>query len=268
MGDQPIAKGRLPDPPNPKSILCTKEIAGIPRPGISVGYWQPVALIEVTRIPFCLMSFGALQWRSPGKVPFGSVGSDLSMGQHAFYHAHYYHYPVFDQRGFLSDKKPSKEADFDLVWMSEFDPTWLDDRAALVWSPEASALTGRLAHAACVQEAVQLRLNQLPNDHLVECLGGHGSVTPLNGHVKPHLGGVQSSVLLAERVLIRLHRLEQIRHKQVRPFQKSHYRYQMIYPRKGRCHPLGYPTEGGHSFPKKGEDFSYFIWKKVRHCVA
>jgi conjugal transfer pilus assembly protein TraU len=109
----------------------------------------------------------------------------------------------------------------------------------------------------------------------------------MTGHVSAHVGDVQASVLLAERMTAKMHR-------QLTTFSgagsqglcgyyplpimdKTHYKLQMVYPVPNTqkdagqcCQPYGRTTMiwgAGKSFPVSGEDFSYQIFRK-RNCCA
>jgi conjugal transfer pilus assembly protein TraU len=110
---------------------------------------------------------------------------------------------------------------------------------------------------------------------------------PLTGHVGAHIGGVQASALLAQRMTNKLHR-ELLMwagsgesglcgfYPQVL-MDKQNYKLQMVYPIPnttkiaGRCcQPYGRTTAvwgAGKEFPVKGEDFVYQIFRK-RNCCA
>ena len=46
---------------NPKSPICGCMKANIPVPGISIGFWEPVRLVDITRTPYCLTNLGGVQ---------------------------------------------------------------------------------------------------------------------------------------------------------------------------------------------------------------
>lgn len=62
-----IGKGSIPkkrDTKNPSSPLCLCTKAGVPVPGISIGFWEPVRLVDITRTPYCMVNLGGLQLAS------------------------------------------------------------------------------------------------------------------------------------------------------------------------------------------------------------
>ena len=92
----------------------------------------------------------------------------------------------------------------------------------------------------------------------------------------------QASILLAERMDFKLHRVglifdsigknDKVCHRYYSAFlPKSRYRYQMVNPvaDSRRCHPFGSVTlrwEAGHLPLGKGTNFGYLIWRKT-NCV-
>ena len=110
---------------------------------------------------------------------------------------------------------------------------------------------------------------------------------PLNGHVHAHIGGVQASSLLVQRMAAKMHRELLLwgasgdggmcsYYPQI-VMDKSNYKYQMVYPVPqtqkiaGKCcQPFGRTTTlwgAGKEFPYSGEDFAYLIFRK-RNCCA
>ena len=126
----------------------------------------------------------------------------------------------------------------------------------------------------------------LPLDSLFWCAGAHGGMYPLNGHVQEHVGGVQATTLLTERMAYKMHRDMLLTdsigsdspalcfNTRYSVIPKTRYRYQMVNPvpttGSGGCSPFGKTTvtwEAGHEIPFKGEDFGYVVWRK-RNCCA
>ena len=71
IGGIHIGKGGTPkkrDTKNPKNpvCLCSKGTPPIPIPGLSIGFWEPVRLVDITRTPYCMVNLGGL-----------SIGSDM-----------------------------------------------------------------------------------------------------------------------------------------------------------------------------------------------
>ena len=204
----PIAIGSAmgaPDTPNPSSPIC---LCGspIPRIGLSVGVWEPARLLDVTRTPWCFPNLGGLTI-NPGlhaaRGRTGSSGGDGAAG--SVWHAHLYMYPLLSWIGALLDLGCLEAGGLDIAWTSELDPAWLDDELSFLLNPEAALFANLPAQAACAADCAASSTG-LPLDPLFWCAGCQGGMYPLTGNVTAHVGGVQASLLTAQRLLYWLHR--------------------------------------------------------------
>lgn len=274
--------GFAPDTDNPKNPFCSCP-GTPPRPGLSIGLWEPIALVDVTRHPGCMVNLGGIEFPLGSETESGYTEDASSVRNSSFYHVHWYHYPLIAWLGIITDALCVEEnQSFDLVYFSEIDPMWNDDEFSLLINPEAVIFGNLIAQAACAADAAKSAVS-LPIDTLFWCAGSHGSMYPLNGHVQSHEGGVGASVLLAERMTYKLHRVLSIVDTSPNSMcggyrtpilPKTRYRYQMVNPipttGDGGCHQFGKTTVVWGSlkeFPYKGEDFGYLIWRK-RNCCA
>ena len=270
------------DTSNPRQIICMCRRGGIgPKlPGIPVSFWEPARLVDVTRTPYCLIGMGGIKIGS--KKSHGSVAPTNSRAglKHSFYHAHYYVYPVIYWLKLFTDFICLEKTSIDVAYMSEIDPTWGDDSLTTIINPEAILFGNPLAQAACAADCVAASAGFSQNI-LFWCAGCQGGLYPFNGSVPAHVGGVQASLLVVQKLIAKMHRMflawrtsgkEALCKKCVAPvIVKNQYKTQMIYPRvKNSCHPLG-RTEtvwsAGTEAPYKGEDFVYLLWRKRNCCV-
>ena len=286
IGAATVASLGQEDIANPPSPVCA--CSGIPpRVGLSLGFWEPARQIDVTRQPFCLVSLGGISL-NPG-IPAPQAAQNTRLFGHAsssFYQAHYYTNPVLYWLEVLLDFPCLEKGSFDIAYLTEVDPLWNDDELTLILNPDAVLFANPIAQAACAADCVAATLGfGLPQ--LFWCAGCQGSVYPLNGHVAVHLGGVQASMLIAQRLTAKMHRqlIAWGYHGSAalcRPYlepvmDKTAYKTQMTYPipntakLDGRCcQPYGRTTTlwgAGKEYPAKGEDFSYLLFRK-RNCCA
>jgi conjugal transfer pilus assembly protein TraU len=204
--------------------------------------------------------------------------------QNSFYHVHWYVYPVIYWLELLVDFVCLEQQSFDVAYLTEFDPLWDDDELSFILNPEAVVFANPLAQAACAADCAAAS-SGFPLDALFWCGGCQGSLYPFTGNNAAHNSGVQSSLLMVQRMMAKLHRelllwgtigKEGLCQKYPMPtIKKSQYKTQMTYPRPTTrgpmaCNPLG-RTEvfwgAGREFPYKGEDFGYLIWRKRNCCV-
>lgn len=58
IGNVPVAKGRQPDTANPSMPIQFCPMGIFWRVGLAIGYWEPMALTDVTRSPYCMVNLG------------------------------------------------------------------------------------------------------------------------------------------------------------------------------------------------------------------
>jgi conjugal transfer pilus assembly protein TraU len=122
-------------------------------------------------------------------------------------------------------------------------------------------------------------------DKLPWSAGCQGSMYPFSGTVSYHVGGLESALLLSQRILAKFHRLglawetsgkRALCSKKLKlVIKKSQYKTQLVFPKahtnsSSACNPLGRTSAlygMGREFPYKGEDFAVLIWRKRNCCV-
>lgn len=279
--------GDRPDTKNPSSPLCL--CPGIPpRPGIAVGLWEPVRLVDVTKKPFCFPNLNGLKMSTGFRMGYGKSSSRDGHSQKAAWNVHYYIYPLLYWLEIITDFICVEKTGFDVAYISELDPTWLDDDLNTILNPEGILFGNIIAQSACVADCTSAT-RKLPRDELFWCAGCQGSLYPMNGRIQSHTGSIQSALLAAERITYRLHRIglakgtmsssnspSKLCQKYYMPImKKSQYRSQLTVPipttsGKYGCNPFGLTTtlyEAKKEVPIVGEDFGFLLWRK-RNCCA
>lgn len=277
IGGIPVSNGKAPDTANLKSPICTCSDP-FPRVGISIGFWEPVQLVDVTRTSLCFVGMGGIQMSSLAKS--GQMGpSKHGNKKESQYHLHWYDYPLLKILEVIVDSGCLDNTEFDVAYLTEFDPTWQNESLSTILHPEAILFGNLAAQVACGADAIAA-MAHTGIDALFWCAGSQGSVYPFTSYTSNHSGGIAASTSLVEKMTYKLHRemllWGTIGHaglcgKYPMPvWKKSQYRYQLAYPVPSRCHPYGRTTvlwETGKEYPAKGEDFAYVVWRK-RHCCA
>ena len=276
IGSANVVKSSYPDTKNPSSPFCS--CPG--RVGITIGYWEPTALVDVTRKPYCMVNLG-IQLNIKNQGLGGSQMPDTD-GRGAFYYVHWYKYPVIYWLQLITSLGCLETEDFDVLYPSELDPTWNDSEFAFVTNPEAVLFSSPPARQSCAFDATK-SLASTAVDSLFWCQGSQGSTFPLTGFVANQASPLQAATLLAERTDFKLHRIGAIRdsigenspaicntHYSV-TMPKSRYRYQLVntLPDAAHCHPFGQSVltwEAGHTYPGDGDNFGFLIWKKRNCC--
>jgi conjugal transfer pilus assembly protein TraU len=267
---------------NPDMPVCLCPKPPVPLvPGIAMGFWEPVRLIDVTRTPYCLVNLGGLQLGGGGTQGHGDQGEQSDYhDQYSFYQVHYYVYPVIYWLELLTDFACLEQSTLDVAYMSELDPMWNNDEWNAVVNPEAHLFASPILQAACSADCLKATVD-FPFDKLFWCAGCQGALYPFTGHMAHHQGGVDSSLLMVQKTLAKLHRTglawctsgeENLCSKSLCPIvKKSQYKTQMTYPvALNRCDPLGASSHAwvaNKEYPSKGEDFGYLLWRKKNCCV-
>lgn len=272
------------DTPNPTGFLCSCSTP--PRIGIKTSFWEPARRVDVTRSPYCFVSLGGVSIDPGVRAPEGEVRLQQDNTRQSSWQAHWYVDPLLYYLEVVLDNPCLETGSFDVAYLTEIDPTWNDDELTMLLNPETFLFGNPIAQAACAGDCV-LASTGFGSNSLFWCAGCNGSVYPFNGHVQAHVSLVQASSLVAQRMTAKLHREFLMwgtagddalcGYYPLPVMDKTQYKYHMLYPVAqtakidGRCcQPFGRTTAiwgAGRSFPYKGEDFAYQIFRK-RNCCA
>lgn len=182
--------------------------------GFQLSMWEPARLVEVVRRPYCFPLLGG-SIIDPGS---GSIGVDgLMMGglnsdtnEHdasdkVFYHFHYFAFPLTVILDLFSGCAADGFMDFDLMYISELDPTWNDDELAFYTNPEVVMVANPVAQAACATDAVTASAGE-PLSTMFWCAGSWGGLYPFTGNVPTNGSPPRDTSLVVARSLAALHR--------------------------------------------------------------
>ncbi|WP_052208901.1 conjugal transfer pilus assembly protein TraU [Croceibacterium mercuriale] len=275
------------DTNNPDLPICACGTP-VPRIGVAMGFWEPVRLVDVTTRPFCFPNIGGVKMDPGLDVGRGFVSGGSQVGGQgqntAKYHVHYYVYPLLYWLEILTDFLCFEQSTFDIAYITEIDPLWQDDELTTLLNPEAAIFANPIAQAACAADCLTATA-RLPNDALFWCAGCQGSMYPMNGNIGSNVAVTQSARLAAERMIYKMHRTglawgtmgsKGLCSKYLMPIlKKSQYRIQQVNPTpmvNGResCSPIGastLPPNAAQTFPVKGEDIGFLVWRKRNCCV-
>ena len=281
IGRGQVVNSHLPDTDNASSPIGVCPMTVGSRVGLNIGYWEPMALVDVTDTPYCLVNLGG------HRLPLGAQsrrGGRHVVGisqTHAFFHVHWYKYPLIAWLNLITNAGCQQGGDFDIAYLTELDPTWNDSEMSFVLNPEATLFGNPLAASACAADSLSSSLRNQPMDSLFWCAGAQGSHYPLTGHVNAPLSPVQTALLLAERMNYKLHRDPPLitdssskspcRELHLPVLPKSRYRYEMVNQvADGKhCYPSGHTTldwETNKIKPHTPDQYGFLVWRK-RNCV-
>jgi conjugal transfer pilus assembly protein TraU len=283
---------------NPGSGICACGNP-IPKIGVLVSFFEPVRQVEITRTPYCLVSlggikvdvgingnsFGTVDNSYAGGFSSGNGSGGIYSGSTSFRHVHWYVNPILAVLQVLLDNACLENKGFDLAYLSELDPTHNDDELEGLLSPDAFLFGGAVAQGACSADCISSTAG-FGSNTLFWCAGCNGSLYPLSGNVQNHIGGVQASSLIVQRLAAKLHRAGtqwaaygdagRCGYYPQIVMDKRQYKYSMIYPVpqtkkiSGRCcQPFGRTTilwGAGREYPVQGEDFGYIVFRKRDCC--
>lgn len=186
----------------------------LPRVGIVVEFHEPIALVDVVKIPYCSPTLGlALPAVLPStQFSVGEEGesSNLSgvQSQRRGYQLHYFKYYPWGALQLLTDficLDPGMASDFlDLLYPTELDPLYQWDVLANILSPESLLFANPVASFACSVDALASTVG-FPLTPLYWCAGSWGLIFPLS---KASLtkDAPQAQGLALSKLLFKMHR--------------------------------------------------------------
>ena len=273
-----INKGFASDPTAPNSPFCFCDDTLLP--GVTVGFSEPIRLVEVVREPFCFPSLEGVEMKPGTWERHGEYSEDANADstQAAFYNVHYIGFPLYQilgltasfvgssinniTSGFFPDLSKCFSvggydvSNYSLLYMSELDASWNDDSFGALLNPEAILFGNPVTQALCAADCVSASAGW-PIDPLFWCAGCWGSLYPYTGTVAGPVGAVNTAALLAARTLAKMHRTffealtstdlalcGKVYTGQIR---KSQYRLQLLYPLPNTTTPLCCPPIGRSS---------------------
>lgn len=286
IGSIPIANmGGQEDNDDHPPFICSCGVK--PYIGLSIGFWEPARTIEIVRRPYCLVSMGGMALGSGSNVPMHGRNQSGGRMKDSFYQAHYYANPVISWMNLITDMPCKESGKFDLVYMTEPDPTWDDDALSAILTPESSLFANATSVLSCAADCVKASVG-FGFKQMHWCAGCQGLMYPLNGRANDHGGGIRVAELLTHRITAKMHR-EMI----ARAYHgaqglcgsyteilmdKTAYKTQLLYPVaqtqkiNGKCcQPFGRTTAlwgAGREFPATGEDFTFMTFRKRNCCVG
>jgi len=264
--------------------------------GVPISFWEPSRLVDVVRAPYCLTNLGGVQPAAgPNKHQDGGYvkrddqvadnGGGVILGMDtSFWHVHWYISPLMLILDLVTETRCLENQGFDIAYLSEVDPTHDDEDLENILTPDAFLFGNVLAQSACAADCVAAT-NGFGSNTMFWCAGCNGGLYPLAGMVKSHVGNIQATSLMAQRIATKLHRAgSQWASTGKRGLcgyypqfimDKTLYKYAVINPVpqtekiNGRCcQPFGRTTTvfgANKDIPGK-ENFGYLIYRKRDCC--
>lgn len=252
---------------------------GLVRPGVSASFWVPMNIIDTVSKPYCFMPLGtSITPESMGMLNGSMVSSSQMGNNYGFAQAHYYSVPIWGMLDMYQDIPCIDwESQFDVLYMSEFDPLWNNDLLSLIVNPEALLFGNPVTVYGCIADALSATVFA-PINTLFWCMGSWGLVYPTTGSVVLK-NIVEANAAVASKVIYRLNRLQTVLQTSdngcgayfPRVWSKNQYRLQLWSPFRDRqCVHIG---KSGHLWangkhpPIGSDNFSWIVWRKVKCCI-
>ena len=250
VAGQAFGPGELPD----GAVTSAFCMCNPPFPGITMGAWFPVRIVEAVKMPGCSPTFGV-------NLP---LGADTELGGYSgdsdkvgfqdrdFRHTHYFSFPVGEMLGLVAGCNPLSS--FDLLYVTELIPTWSDDMLSFFVNPETALFANPAALMACTAEAVTTGVaGQQPLEALFWCAGSWGTLYPMTGSVTHQGSPPADTSLMAARLIAQLHRWGLARKTMGNScgsdlafmLPKNQYRMQQYWPLATALMPGPAPSMGG-----------------------
>lgn len=280
------SEGLETDPDKLGPIVCVCRQGARFTFGLTLSYWEPARIIEVTKIPYCFPTLGmklrepkaGAHLKSTGMVG-GSTRDDTSTGSG---NSHYYFFNAFDILDLFVDIPCTRHEGFDIAYVSEIDPMWNNDVLNFVINPESILFGNPVAQASCVADSVAASI-RYPINTLFWCVGSWGSAYPLTGSTNVS-DTIKNSALIQARTIYREARLGLLWDPAVDEcyagltpvWIKTNYKVHLVKPVKGPIIPLGRATvlwETTKNPPfgtqrHSPDNFSYLMFRRVKCCLG
>lgn len=188
------------------ACICTG-LGGAPELGVLHGSFHPSRMVEIVRQSYCSPSLGGVKisnsYLNNGHGPEENEPGELGR---AFYHYHYFAFPLYAILELLNVVDCSEDGftDVDLMYLSELDPTWNDPDMARLLVPETDLFANPLAVVQMTVDCVASTLGR-PINEIYWSAGCWGHLYPFSGDESED-SRVEGTSLLATRALAALHR--------------------------------------------------------------
>ena len=274
-----MGSGDYPSSATDKVFCTCNDPNGIPNVGMTLGLWSPARMIELVTTPWCSPALGGMKFGSSLLRLRGTTGqAEYDNGEIAFFNYHYFAFPLYIMLDLFWDNRCNADGykDFDLMYVSELDPTWNNDELAFFTNPEVALFANPVAISSCVADGAAATAGH-PIDAMFWCAGTWGSMYPFAGLANPTVGAdPRLTSLFAIRATAALHRRglafgtvgnDALCGGNVAPFiPKSQYSMTMFYPvaDTDRRHAIGESTFRwgmAHTYPGPGDSHVHLLWR-------
>lgn len=267
----------------PRPTCSCQDQNGFPQFGFQYSQWEPARVVEVVKSPYCSpildTTLQVTNSRRMGGLNSNTNAHDTT--DSVFYHYHYYAFPLGVMLNLFSGCASDGYMNFDMMYMSELDPTWNGDELAFYTNPEVVLVANPVAQAACIGDALAANVGAA-TEKMFWCAGTWGSLYPFSGNVATNGSPPRDTSLIVARALASLHRRglawktmgsDAMCNGYIYPtLPKTQYKSSQLYPvaEANSSHWIGESTflwGEWRNIPAVGEDFVHMIWRWNDCCV-
>ena len=130
LGNIQLAAGPQKDTNNPASPIQICPVGILYRIGLAIGFWEPMAMVDVTREPGVMVNMGGFKINL-GRTGTGTAGQSDRPAAGTFYHVHWYKYPLIFWLNIITSLGCLQTGDMDIAYLSEVDPLWNDSTLSM-----------------------------------------------------------------------------------------------------------------------------------------
>lgn len=210
----PIRIGGIPIVPNisgaddyssTKSPICICPTP-FPRVGLTLGYWEPLAIIEASAIPNCSPTIGThLPIDVVAGGSFQEINKQNTQNKES-YQINYIKYPIFKMLSLFVDNYLCFQGDggLDYLYLSTVDPLWQNDMWSAIVNPDTYLFANPIANLACMADAVKANTG-FSIDAMYWCFGSWNQTYPLT-KATTGVTSPESAMAIASKTLFKLHK--------------------------------------------------------------
>jgi conjugal transfer pilus assembly protein TraU len=173
-------------------------------PGIVIGFWEPIAIIDASNIPNCLPSLGMhIDIDIVAGSSFQEVYKENTQNRESF-QVTFLNYPIFSMIGLFKDMVCTADSDMDISYISTIDPFWQNDKWSIILHPDAFLFANKIAQLICIVDAVTAQFDH-PLDPLYWCFGSWNQTFPLT-KATSEVAHPEAAMSAASKLLHKMHR--------------------------------------------------------------
>lgn len=194
------------DTKNPVSPVCSCITNGVHNAvGVTIGYWEPFRLVDITYEPYCFVGLGGIKIQLGSSTQYGTDEHARTDMNSSFAHTHLYVYPITYLMNLISDAICSDMTDFGIAYMSEIDPSYLDEFLSTFMFPESLLFANAIGEMSCIKDCVQSTIG-MPDNNMFWCAGCQGGIYPIVGWSSSQYSYASQIALLTQRLIFKMHR--------------------------------------------------------------